>query len=216
MIFLKILLWIVIIILLILIIICMSSVVTKISFWNGKLQWCVKYLGIQILPLKKKPKFLNKSGKMKKKSKPEQKKSKDFFIDKFLKLLQKIVNTADIASNAVSALPNLLHKFARAIKWCNIKTNIIIGDEDAYDCAKKYSLVQIGLQNLLALLDVFTQVKRKQILISCDFTKDDSCYNISFECRVHVGKSLIAIICFLLEYLKNSKKAEAEILNKKL
>ncbi|MDE6657759.1 MAG: hypothetical protein K2J88_04160, partial [Oscillospiraceae bacterium] len=86
----------------------------------------------------------------------------------------------------------------------------------AYDCAIQYGLVQTGLNNLLALLAVLTKVKIKKNVISCDFTRDDSCYHISFACKVHIGKSLVAIICFLWEYLKDSRKAKSEIINEKL
>ncbi|MDE5737311.1 MAG: hypothetical protein K2H93_02985, partial [Oscillospiraceae bacterium] len=175
MIFLKILLLIIIILLLIFIIICLSSIVIKINFWNGKLQWYVAYFGFQILPFKKKTNFLDKFQKKKKKPKAKEKK-KFFLLDKILIQLQKFVTMTDMLSSGFYALSGTLQKFAKAIKWCNIKTDIKIGNEDAYECAKQYGLVQAGLQNLLALLDTLTQVKRKKIVITCDFTRDDSRY----------------------------------------
>lgn len=215
---LKILLFLLMIVLLVFIIICLSSVVTKISFWDGKLNWTVQYLGFQILPFQKKPAFLEKSRKHKKKSDAasNEKKHQDFWMDKFWKVLQNFVNTMDMTGSAVFALPKTLQKLAKAIKWCHIKTDILIGDEDAYDCARQYGMVQAGVQNLLAQIGTLTQVRRKQIIISCDFTQDESRYNISFECRVHVGKSIIAVIFFLWEYLRDSRKAGAEISSKKL
>ena len=215
MIFLKILLLIVLILLLIFITICLSSIVIKISFWGGKLQYCVAYFGFQILPFKKKTNFLDKFQKKKKKPKSKEKKQ-NFLIDKILIQLQKFVTMTDILSSGFYALSGTLQKFAKAIKWCNIKTDITIGNEDAYECAKQYGLIQAVLQNLLVLLDTLTQVKRKQIAVACDFTRDDSRYDISFTCKMHIGKFLIAVICFLWEYLKDSRKAEDEILNEKL
>lgn len=263
---LKVLLYVFLLLLILCLVICLSSVVLKISFWDGKFTWRVCYFGFQILPFRKKEKKSRKkiTGKARKnkktkktenekklnmiqdteseanseanfenfdeksasesvteteskpESEPEPEKKQVFKMDQKLKSFQKFVSGMDTAGNVCAAVPGTLRLLARAAKWCDIRTDIVIGGEDAYICARNYGIMQAAIQNLLAQMSKKIIVKRKKISISCDFTQDESKYQFQFSFQLHVGKTVLAVIYFLLMYFWDKHKVKTSVSGAKL
>lgn len=252
---LKILLYSLLLLLVLCLIVCLSSIVVKISFWDEKFTWSVRYFGFQILPFQKKEKksrkkMTRKARKIQKKSKvgdadtqnretekeadimqdqkpemdfqkksesePTPEKKQNFRMDQMLKSLQKFVSAMDMAGSACAAVPGTFRSLAWAAKWCDIRTNITIGGEDAYECARNYGLMQAAIQNLLAQVGTKITVKRKEIRIFCDFTQDESSYYFKFSFQIHVGKTILAVIYFLLVYFWDKHKVKTAVSGEKL
>ena len=211
----------VLIILLLIIIICLSNVSAHVSFWDGNFEWSVRYFGLKLLPRKKSAGKPKDSGKDKKEEtsdneKESEKKPEKFLTDVIWEKMQKFAKRLDMAGSAVSALPPALRCFGNALTWDAIETDILIADEDAADCAQKYGLMQILLQNLLSQSGIFIHVKRKNIRIRCDFIEDTCRYNFRCKVKINIGKTILAGIVFVWNYFKDSTQAKKTIVSQKL
>ena len=217
----------VLVIVLLIIIICLSSISARISFWDGKLEWSVRWFGLKLLPRKKKTDKPETSAEEKKqeasgkeepeKEEPEtEKKPEKLFMDVIWEKMQKFAKRLDTAGSAVSALPPALRCFRKALTWDAIETDILIADEDASDCARKYGLMQILFQNLFGLSGCLIHVRRKHISIRCDFIEDTPKYNFRCRVKLHIGKTIIAGIVFLWYYFKDKAQAKKTIVSQKL
>ena len=210
------------IILLLTVIVCLSNVSAYISFWEGKLDWCVRWFGLRLLPRKKSagtsPKDNKKetSEKSEDKKQKSEKKSENFLMDTLLQKMQKFIKRLDMAGSAVTALPPALRCFGNALTWDAIETDILIADEDASDCARKYGLMQIILQNLFSQSGYFMHVKRKNIRIQCDFIEDTCRYNFRCRVKINIGKTILAGIVFVWNYFRDSAQAKKTIVSQKL
>ena len=189
------------------------------------MNWSVRYFGIRILPSKKKKsetasdeaenkKAGKKSGKEEKLD--SGKKQKKLLADSVLQKFQKFVHRADMAGSAFNALPSALRWAASALTWYAVETDITIANEDAYECAKQYGLMQIILQNLLSQTGSLIHVKRKNIQLRCDFTADESLYQFRCKVKIHIGKTIIAGIVLLWNYFKDSRQAKKSIVRENL
>lgn len=205
--------------------ICMSGVVVAVRFWDGKLEWSVRYLGIRILPRRTKKKKAGSSGilerlRKRKAGKPdeseEEKKPKDFLMDKLWKLMQNIAEKADMAGSAWFALPEAVQKLLRGMTWYDIETDFVIGGEDAAECARLYDNVQGILHVLLGSASHLVKVKRKKIAIACDFTADTSCWNCGCRFRVRIGALAAMGISLVWQYFMDGRKAGKQLVNKRL
>ena len=219
----------VLIILGIIIIICVSGVKVNLSFWDGTFDWSVRYFGLKLLPRKKKEKKAGASEKKKKSDKKSEKpeteetpepenpkKPVPEFMDKIREKMQKTAKRLDLAGSGLHALPPALRWFGRAVTWYAIETDIVIADEDAAVCARNYGLMQILLQNLFSQTGNMIHVKRKSVGIRCDFIEDKSRYNFRCKVKINVGKTILAGIVFLWNYLKDSGQAKKTIVSQKL
>ena len=213
------------IILFIITIICLSSVSAQVSFWDGKFDWSIRYFGFKLLPRKKKekpeskPKTEKKSEKNKKTESETQdtdKKQSPPLMDKLWLKLQKLAKRMDMAGSALNALPPALIAFGKAVTWYAIETDILIAHEDAADCARNYALIQTAVQNLLSQSGNYIHVKQKKINIQYDFIQDKSIYQFRCKVKIHIGKTIGAVIVFLWNYLKDSKKAQTAVVRQKL
>ena len=217
---LKILLYLLLIILILSLIICLSSIRADVSFWGGKFEWCIRYFGFRVLPRKKKAKTSDddkkQDTKTDKKDEPEKSSSKLLLMDKIMKKIQKFAETMDMAGSGMAALPGTLRSLGKAITWYHIETDILIANEDAAKCAEEYGIIQAAVQNLISQTGNLIHVRRKQIRISCDFAEDTSRFDFRCRIKIHIGKTLIAGIVFLIGYLKDSRKAEKAVRNQKL
>ena len=218
---LKILGYLLLFLLLVILIVCLSSIRADISFWNGKFEWCIRYFGFRILPRKKKKAKKTETSESstkkdkEKKSEEETEKSVDLpMMDKLLKKMQKLAKTMDMAGSAVYALPKTLQYFGKALTWYHIETDILVANEDAAVCAQQYGIIQTVLQTVISQTGMLIHVKRKKISIQCDFTEDNSRYDFRCSVKIHIGKTLIAGIVFLIGYLKDSHTAKTAIVKK--
>ncbi len=213
------------ILLLIIIIICLSSVSARISFWDGKFDWSVRYFGLKILPRKKKEaaeskaEKTEKSDKNKKTESPEQnsgEKTKPFLMDNLWKKLQKFVSRMDMAGSGLAALPATLKALGNAVTWYAVEADILVASEDAAECARNYGLLQAAVQNLLSQSGKYIHVKRKKIKIQYDFIQEESIYQFRCRVKIHIGKTIIAALVFLWQYFKDSQKARTAVVRPKL
>ncbi|MBR1554752.1 MAG: hypothetical protein IJ644_05080, partial [Oscillospiraceae bacterium] len=184
-------------------------------------EWSVRYFGLKLLPRKKSAGKPKDSGKDKKEEtsdneKESEKKPEKFLTDVIWEKMQKFAKRLDMAGSAVSALPPALRCFGNALTWDAIETDILIADEDAADCAQKYGLMQILLQNLLSQSGIFIHVKRKNIRIRCDFIEDTCRYNFRCKVKINIGKTILAGIVFVWNYFKDSTQAKKTIVSQKL
>lgn len=211
------------VLLLLIVLICLSSVAVHVSFWDEKFDWSVRWLGIKILPRKKKIKLETPQKPEKKKDKKSDKKDsgsekniQKFPADVILQKLQKLVQKTDMAGSALNALPSAVRWLGKASTWYAIETDIVIANEDASECAKQYGLMQMILQNFLSQTGNFIHVKRKSIRLSYDFTADKNQYQFRCRVKLHIGKTAVAGIVFLKDYLKDSRQAKKAVVQEKL
>jgi len=231
----KVFLIILLILLILIILICLSGVVISFSYWGGVLEWSVKYLGIKILPRKKKEgNSSDNSGKPKKKKKKKGKKEeehqdsdkeeeesqkekrKDFLFDKFVKTEQKLVKYTDFAGNALAALAPSFPHILKGVKWYRIETDILVGGTDASECAQLYGKVQAVLQTVIELAEHWVKVNRKSVIVGCDFTEDTTRWNVRFCIRISVGALAHMGISFVWHFLKDRKATKKMIVSQKV
>ncbi len=234
-IFLTILLAIFLLLVLIVAILCLVSVTVSLEWWNGNLKWNVRLWGIKLLPRKKKktqeapaeeteadPEAEQKPKKEKKpKKEPKQKadpadKPKEFFMDKLGKLIMKITKYSDLAANAFYAIPKPLRKIGKAFTLSHVRTDIVIADEDAGKCARQYGMIQLFMQQFLYKTGKVINVRRKRVQIVCDFTADESRWNVGFRLKFRLGPVLAAAVIFLWHFLWDMHRAKKAVISKKL
>lgn len=139
-----------------------------------------------------------------------------FKMDQKLKSWQKLVSKIDMAGSACVAIPGTLRIFAGALQWCDIRTDITVGGEDAFETARNYGLLQGAVQNLLAQSGIWIKVRRKDIRIACDFTQDQSNYNLQCTFRLHIGRTILAVLYFIIAYFLDKFRTKSAIENPKL
>ncbi len=191
--------------------VCLTSVTAQVSWWDREFTWCVKYLGIRILPSKKPAK--PKEKKEKEKEEKEKELRKRFLMDKLWSVLQNIAEKADLAGSALAALPGPFQKLLMSITWCDIRTDIVIGGQDAADTAKQYGIVQAGVQTLISSAAHIIHVKRKDVRIGCDFIADQSQWNAACKVKVKIGPLLGAAIWLAWKFLMDSRRAKKTLVS---
>ncbi len=223
------------VLLLIIALLCMLSVSLSLEWWDSKLKWNVRVCGIKILPRKKKKRKLEKKDTIKKtkKASAESEKSaetaekapkkqeetdrpKEFFMDKLWRILQKIAKYGDLAGSAFFAIPKPLRKIGKAFTLSHVRTDIVIADEDAGKCAHLYGQVQLLTQQFLANAGKAIHVRRKKVSIVCDFTADESKWNVGFRLRFRLGPALAAAVMFLFYFLRDVRRAKKAVISEKI
>lgn len=232
----QIFLTILLILLLILAIILMSEAVLAVEFWDGQFRFAVRYFGIQVYPFKKNKektppdpereaakaekqaakKAEKDARKQAEKESAAAERKKRLPAEKIQGIFQKIADTSDLIGNILSAVPRPLQKLLQAVTLDRIETDLCIGGEDAADAAVLYGRVQLAVQNLLANLGRWIHVKRKNIAISCDFTKDTSVWNARCRLKVRIGTVLLAGIWFGWHYWQGSRNAKKAVISDRI
>ena len=201
------------------VLLCLSSAVASIRYWDGKFEWNVKYLGIKILPGKKKPK---KEKKKKEKDEPPKDDGKPlrkkFLMDKILEFMQNNVGKLDLAGSGIAALPGPLQMLLKSVIWSDIRTDIVIGGEDAAKTAQQYGMVEAGLKTIIGSSAHVIRVKKKDreyrgVHVRCDFTADKSRWDLACQFKVQVGPLLGGGIWLAWKFLMDSRKAKKQIVS---
>lgn len=207
------------ILLILTVLLCLSSVVASICYQNGDFVWDVRYLGIRILPRKKKtnpkPTKDDKEAPPKDDGKPLRKK---FLMDKLLEFMQNNVGKLDLAGSGIAALPGPLQMLMRSVIWSDIHTDIVIGGDDAAKAAQQYGMVEAGLRTLIGSSHHLIRVSKKDrefrnIRIGCDFTADQSQWDVSCKIKVQIGPLLGGGIWLVWRFLMDSRKAKKQIVS---
>lgn len=231
----RIVLTILLVLLLILVIILMSRIALAVEYWDGKFSYAVRYFGIKVYPF---PEKTNKGSdpaeeerkaeeKARKKAEKEAKKQAEkeaaaaerkklLLAEKIQRMLQSIAERADMIGEILSAVPGPLQKLLRSVTLDDLVTDFLIGGEDAADTALLYGKIQIAVQNLLANLGKYIHVKRKDVRIACDFTADESRWNIRCSVKVHIGTAVAAALWFLWKYWRAGKTADKAIVSPRI
>ncbi|MBR1529043.1 MAG: hypothetical protein IJ642_07055 [Oscillospiraceae bacterium] len=212
-------------VLILIIILCLTSVSVRLSFWDEKFDWSVRYLGLKILPRKKKDSDTDTKEKEKKQKKEKntenqkiksEQKAQKLLMDKIWEKMQKFVSRMDMAGSAAAALLPALTALGKAVTWYAVETDILVADEDAAVCARNYGLIQTAVQNLLSQAGNYIHVKRKKIKIQYDFIQDKSSYQFRCRVKLQIGKTIGAALVFLWYYLKDRRKAGKAVIRQKL
>ncbi|MBE6851081.1 MAG: DUF2953 domain-containing protein [Ruminococcus sp.] len=229
----RIFLIILLVLLLILAIIMVSRIVLAVEFWNGEFRYAVRYFGIQVYPFKKEkepdPEEEERKAEEKARKKEEKEaerkaqkeaekaeRKKRLLAEKIQCALQKIAERSDLIGDILSAIPGPLQKLLRSVTLGNLETDFLIGGEDAADTALLYGKIQIAVQNVLAFLGKYIHVKRKKVRIACDFTADESRWNIRCKVKVRIGTAVAAALWFLWKYWRAGKNADKTIVDPRI
>ncbi len=229
----RIVLTILLVLLLILVILLMSRVALTVEYWDGKFSYAVRYFGIKVYPFPEKAETdpekeeQKATEKARKKAEKEAKKQaekeaaaaerkKRLPAEKIQRVLQRIAERSDMIGEILAAVPGPLQKLLRSVTLDDLVTDFLIGGEDAADTALLYGRVQIAVQNLLANLGKHIRVKRKDVRIVCDFTADESRWNIRCSVKVHIGTAAAAALWFLWKYWRAGKTADKAIVSPRI
>jgi len=194
-----------------------SGVVIEVSFRSCRLEWCVRYLGIRILPGKKKPEKPAasdvqetpeepgepaaekppKKRRRKEKETPDKPERKPFFMDALWEKLQDLAEKMDMAGSGLHALPGPLRRILRGVTLYDIDTDIVTAHEDADRCAQLYGAVTGGIGDLLGHASLFMKVRPGKIRVVCDYAADACRFDFSFRVRLRIGAAVGAALWFL-------------------
>ncbi len=213
----KVFLIILLILILLTVLICLSSAVATIRYWDGQLEWNVKYLGIKLLPRPKKPKPKKKKEKDEP-AKGEKPLRKKFLMDKLWEFAQNNVGKLDLAGSGIAALPGPMQMLMRSVIWKDIHTDIVIGGEDAAKTAQQYGMVEAGLKTMIGASAHCIRVGRKDreyrdVHVGCDFTADKSRWDVACKIKLQVGPLIGGGIWLLWKFLKDSRQAKKQIVS---
>ncbi len=217
-------------------ILCMVSVSLSLKWWNGSLKWNVRVCGIRLLPRKKRK--INRNKKKEKApvnpepgdkeaktsaakeassgNEPPEEEHGDFFMDRLWKLLQKIAGYGDIAGSVLFSMPKPLRTMGKSFTLSHIRTDIVIADEDASECALRYAGLQSLVQIVLSKAGQVINVGRRNVKIGYDFTADESIWNVDFRLKFRLGPAIAAGIYFLIHFFRDVRKAKKAVISKKI
>lgn len=229
----RILLIILLVLVLLVTIILLSSVVLAVEFWNGEFRYAVRYFGIKVYPFKEEtePDPVKEEQKAKKKAEKKaakkaakkaeqqaakQERKKLLLAEKIQSAMQKLAERSDMIGEILSAIPGPLQKLLSSITLGNLETDFRIGGEDAADTALLYGKIQIAVQNVLAFLGKYMHVKRKKVGITCDFTADESLWNVRCKVKLNIGTAVAGALWFLWKYWRAGKAAEKQIVSPRI
>ncbi len=229
----QVLLIILLVLVLLLTFIMLSSAVLAVELWNGEFRYAVRYFGIQVYPFKRKkepdPQKEEQKAKEKEEKKQEKKAAKKaekqaekaerkklLLAEKIQYAIQRLAERSDMIGEILSAIPGPLQKLLRSVTLSGLETDFRIGGEDAEDTALLYGKVQIAVQNVLAFLGNYIHVRRKKVGILCDFTADESVWNVRCKVKVRIGTAVAAALWFLWKYWRAGRKADKEIVDPRI
>lgn len=229
----RILLIILLVIVLLLTMILLSSAVLAVEFWNGEFRYAVRYFGIQVYPFKreKEPDPVKEKQKTEEKEQKKQEKKakkeaekqaekaerqKLLLAEKIQYAMQRFAERSDMIGEILSAIPGPLQKLLKSVTLGNLETDFRIGGEDVADTALLYGKIQIAVQNVLAFLGKYIHVKRKKVGIVCDFTADESLWNVRCKVKVRIGTAVAAALWFLWKYWRAGKQADKQIVDPRI
>ncbi len=256
----RIFLTIMLVLLVLLLAVCLSNAVISLRYWDNAFTWSIRYLGIRILPRKKKPEKKSaapetdaaadtapdaedmpetdasqetvaetppegtppqtdaqapaetpteddKAAETEPAQEEQRPANKDFAVDKLRKLIQGLSEKADLAGSAFAALPPPLKRLLWSVKLSRIETDIIVGGEDAADCARLYGMIYALLEPLIGNAAHTFRAGQRKLFVRCDYTRDTSQWNADVCIKVNVGIVLSAGIWLAARFLKDRCRA---------
>lgn len=180
-------------------------IVLNVSYIGEKLDYNVRLLGIKLYPYPtKKKKVKKKKSKNIKQKKTTTEKKKPKLSDK----LRKLKKEAEPVIELVKSSGESIQYFLNRVSVTDIYVNIVVADEDAYQCAMTYAKVNILLYNILGFLQSRIKVRKKSITTDILFNSSQSVYDISFKAKVTIGTVVVTFIKLIINFLKGSNENE--------
>lgn len=180
-------------------------IVLNVSYIGEKLDYNVRLLGIKLYPYPvKKKKVKKKKSKNIKQKKITTEKKKPKLSDK----LRKLKKEAEPVIELVKSSGESIQYFLNRVSVTDIYVNIVVADEDAYQCAMTYAKVNILLYNILGFLQSRIKVRKKSITTDILFNSNQSVYDISFKAKVTIGTVVVTFIKLIINFLKGSNENE--------
>lgn len=180
-------------------------IVLNVSYIGEKLDYNVRLLGIKLYPRPaKKKKVKKKKSKNIQQKKTTTEKKKPKLSDK----LRKLKKEAEPVIELVKSSGESIQYFLNRVSVTDIYVNIVVADEDAYQCAMTYAKVNILLYNILGFLQSRIKVRKKSITTDILFNSSQSVYDISFKAKVTIGTVVVTFIKLIINFLKGSNENE--------
>ena len=169
----------------------------------------MKLLGIKLYPRpqkKKKAKKKKPQNVQQKKPVTEKKteKKEPGLSDKIRKFKKEAEPVIQLVRNSGESIKYFLGH----VSVTDIYVNIVVAEEDAYECAMTYAKVNILLYNILGFLQSRIKVRKKSVSTNILFNSDKSVYDISFKAKVTIGTIVVTFVKLIINFLKGSNENE--------
>lgn len=191
-------------------------IVLNVSYIGEELDYNVKLLGIKLYPRpqkKKKAKKKKPQNVQQKKPVTEKKteKKEPGLSDKIRKFKKEAEPVIQLVRNSGESIKY----FLRHVSVTDIYVNIVVAEEDAYECAMTYAKVNILLYNILGFLQSRIKVRKKSVSTDILFNSDKSVYDISFKAKVTIGTIVVTFVKLIINFLKGSNENERKAPNRR-
>ena len=167
---------------------------------------CLNILGIKIRLFPKKKKKI--SAKKFKKGYPKEKQKKKESAKEESPPTQEAkekISTGDKISTVLSLIKLLLSRFFKHLRLDVSRIIVVVGGKDAASCAISYGIISQSVAYLLAFLGSNLQIHKKRsgrIDVLCDFTSEDTVYDIYISASLNVWQILDIAISLVYNYFK--------------
>ena len=184
-------------------------IVLNVSYIGEELDYNVILLGIKLYPRpqkKKKAKKKKPQNVQQKKPVTEKKteKKEPGLSDKIRKFKKEAEPVIQLVRNSGESIKYFLGH----VSVTDIYVNIVVAEEDAYECAMTYAKVNILLYNILGFLQSRIKVRKKSVSTDILFNSDKSVYDISFKAKVTIGTIVVTFVKLIINFLKGSNENE--------
>ena len=184
-------------------------IVLNVSYIGEELDYNLKWLGIKLYPRpqkKKKAKKKKPQNVQQKKPVTEKKteKKEPGLSDKIRKFKKEAEPVIQLVRNSGESIKYFLGH----VSVTDIYVNIVVAEEDAYECAMTYAKVNILLYNILGFLQSRIKVRKKSVSTDILFNSDKSVYDISFKAKVTIGTIVVTFVKLIINFLKGSNENE--------
>ena len=161
-------------------------------------------LRIKLFPQKKK----KPSAKKFKKGYPKEKTNDDTSAKEEApasKEVKEKISTKYKISTVLSLIKLLLSRFFKHLRLDISRIIVVVGGKDAASCAISYGIISQSVAYLLAFLDDNLKIHKKRsgrIDILCDFTSEETVYDIYISASLNVWQILDIAITLVYNYFK--------------
>lgn len=184
-------------------------IVLNVSYIGEELDYNVKLLGIKLYSRpKKKKKAKKKKPQNVQQKKPATEKKTEKKEPKLSDKIRKFKKEAEPVIQLVRNSGESIKYFLGHVSVTDIYVNIVVAEEDAYECAMTYAKVNILLYNILGFLQSRIKVRKKSVSTDILFNSDKSVYDISFKAKVTIGTIVVTFVKLIINFLKGSNENE--------
>lgn len=205
--------WIIFLCLILFILFLLSfSITLKIKLDDNINVWfCFMFFKFKLYPLKDKK--LNPKKTNKKQNHKNKKSNKNNYDDKEKSKKQKpdfketVMLIIDVIKSTVKPLKNLFNH----IRITDVKINMAVGGEDAYNTTITYGKTITAINGSIAFLKNFINVKVRYINVFCDYNISQIKQDMSFKIKLRGFIIIFAGLCIIYNILVNTFKRNKKI-----